>query len=277
MVTYLCNSTLMCSMTFFHVEVMLANSRSSAKIITNIFNLKGNLKLVTNNGPFVDRPSFYTHSELNGGQLVQIPQSGSVCLSSHSVACIGGSLKEITRQVRFAKLSEYQKVFLSLPASVVAQSQEKWPSVTQALKVKDTQNWLVNGVEQIFSWSNVRLKATKTPNMIVISGDGHFSLRGGRSTLQLAEGQRVLVQTQSLLATNCKFTEGSLLKRIDKFEELTDGLILSPPFFRNFVFKIKTLAMNLFRPDAAISPKESIGFSENIQLSGPGLVILMSK
>lgn len=238
---------------------------------------------VTFNGPFVEYPKCHTSTALNGEIHFDVPQSGSICIKPHSLACIEGSVETLTAQSSFMNGVVYSKLVLKTASQIIA-DQGSIENI-KAVQIDAPKKWQVNGLGKIFSWSSVSFDLSNDLSLVGVEGAGFFSLSGDYTVLELSKEETIALPRLKFIATNGSVlkselsmqTSNSLLaytvSQVSSWYEIIIKPILDRLPIRN-QFSGKTEVTIDNNVSESIPTDKLTNHSDIIKVTGPGLLII---
>ena len=226
---------------------------------------------VTCNGPFVEFPTISTNSKLGGPLLIDLPQSATVNLSSYAIAGVKGDLNGLINRKITTDEHTYNKVRLSTPTILIAQTSVPQLGPISLIEIKSSQHWVINGVKNLLSWSDVTMHANVTGSCTTLSVRGFFALRPSTTAIKLGVGQNIQLMMHNLLATNAQI---ELV--VQKQYSDTIGVDCKRNIRGALSQLISLVATKSQKAENSPKPikDEEFNSSKQIEIYGPGIVLL---
>lgn len=239
--------------------------------------------MVTSNGPFVEYPRIQTSAQNNGILEIDMPQSSTIFLKDCSMSCIRGKAQDVATQKIFLQASPIISYRSLSPMSFVAQSTSGAAHSLFIPKAK-ARSWYFNGNDKfIFGLKLPGMEKDQNP-LMAVEGNGQFVLSSRVITVDLEEGQEIVVSSKKLMATNAtivpcesKLDESYLSRLRNRLSGMLPASltlwIAVPKIAQKDPKESKSPHDRKTNQKPGISSSERIRLLSQFKLKGPGTVV----
>ncbi|CAH6723807.1 hypothetical protein CLIB1444_20S01178 [[Candida] jaroonii] len=205
-----------------------------------------NLLQGTGNGPFIELPHFSPIGNPTNLLNVKLPQSSNLNIRLGSLIAVNGDLKHLSTVNRKLSESTYFQILQCQEATSLIIGGKLKPNRQNHYKLIDIDyrdQWMVYNDENLIAWTGYNFELNKFEfldrwSSFKTSGKGIILVNDGNEIMELdvLEGEKVIVDTNSLIASNNLPSRFSILKNDSKLPPLPkiSWPFTAPQFLKRF-------------------------------------------